>query len=258
MIRWCAYCQRFIGEVEPLTQFEISHGACATCEPRALIDDEPSAEDRQAAALFNRLFEFAAAGDVRTCGEIIHEARRLRYRTVDLLLGLIQPALGEIGARWEEGLVTVADEHRFSAWCEVAVALLEHSRPLHPAATNPRTDLLLLAAPGNHHLLGLRIASLCLAEEGLAVEHVVPELPAAEVVALTVQRAPRWVGFSCSLPEHVASAVQLAQALEQAGFRGHVMLGGQALRRDPSLAGGSGLTVCLTVEAARDELAAPD
>lgn len=55
MIVWCAYCQRLIREVAPLTRYDISHGVCATC------------------------------------------AHDMHLRPADVMLGLIQPALVEIG-----------------------------------------------------------------------------------------------------------------------------------------------------------------
>lgn len=76
MIVWCAYCQRLIREVAPLTRYDISHGVCATC------------------------------------------AHDMHLRPADVMLGLIQPALVEIGHKWEQGGVTAADEHEFTAWCE--------------------------------------------------------------------------------------------------------------------------------------------
>src|SRR5580765_6969514 len=32
MFRWCAYCQRLIGEREPFARYEVTHGICPRCE----------------------------------------------------------------------------------------------------------------------------------------------------------------------------------------------------------------------------------
>ncbi len=41
MITVCAWCQRFLGTKEPLSQGEVSHGICPTCSARQHIDDFP-------------------------------------------------------------------------------------------------------------------------------------------------------------------------------------------------------------------------
>ena len=40
MIRWCAYCQKYIGEVEPFDRFEISHGICRRCVASGLFTEK--------------------------------------------------------------------------------------------------------------------------------------------------------------------------------------------------------------------------
>lgn len=41
MITVCAWCQRFLGSKEPLSQADVSHGICSACSARQQIDDFP-------------------------------------------------------------------------------------------------------------------------------------------------------------------------------------------------------------------------
>ena len=41
MITVCAWCQKFLGLKEPLSQADVSHGICAACSARQHIDDFP-------------------------------------------------------------------------------------------------------------------------------------------------------------------------------------------------------------------------
>lgn len=41
MITVCAWCQKFLGTKEPLSQADVSHGICSTCSARQQIDDFP-------------------------------------------------------------------------------------------------------------------------------------------------------------------------------------------------------------------------
>lgn len=242
MFRWCAYCQTLIAEEPPLTSYRITHGMCARCSVRAASGDDPIAQSRAAIELFRALFAAAHVGDRSACAGIVARARELGCSGHDLLVGLLQPALVEIGERWEHGEVTVADEHRFTAWCS---AMLAFVGPAPPAA-DP-LDLVILMAPGNRHELGPRVAEQALLEHGLQVLTVVPELPIEDAAALLAARRTRWVGFSCALAAHVEDALDAADALFAHGFRGGVILSGQALRRTPTLPRASRAVVCLTI-----------
>ncbi len=41
MITVCAWCQKFLGLKEPLSQADVSHGICSACSARQQIDDFP-------------------------------------------------------------------------------------------------------------------------------------------------------------------------------------------------------------------------
>lgn len=246
MIHWCCYCQTLLGEVPPLTSFEITHGICPRCEAR-LEANEAILEEHETAIAFSRaLFTAARDGDLATCSDLVARAREAGFGAPEILVGLVQPALVEIGARWERGLVTVADEHRFTRWCERVVTLVER-----PPAREPPLDLLILQAPGNRHELGARVAEQVLVAAGVRAEAIVPELPPDDLVALVHARAPLHVGFSCALPDMVDAASEVATRLVRGGYRGGVFLSGQALRRAPGAFRPPHATICLTVEEAR-------
>ena len=248
MIRWCCYCQKLLDEAPPLTSFEVSHGVCARCAKRLEAGEPLIAEYDAAIRFYRELYAAARVGDRRTCAEMAKRASAAGFGSTELLVGLVQPALVEIGSQWERGRVSVADEHRFTAWCETMLAFVER-----PSAPEGPLDLLILQAPGNRHVLGPRLAEHVLLDAGIRVEAVVPELPPDEIVALVRTRAPSWVGFSCALPETVDAARDIAAKLGADGYRGRVLLSGQALRRSPETWQSSDTaTICLTLGYARE------
>ncbi len=247
MIVWCAYCQRLIREVAPLTSFDISHGICERCEPKLAADFSFAGDDRSVIDFYRALFTAACRADRKACADLVRRAHDMRLRPADVMLGLIQPALVEIGHKWELGTITVADEHEFTAWCEAMLVLLEGE-----AAPRENLDILLVPAPGNRHYLGPRIAEQVLLSAGIRARCIVPELPIQDLAARVAKHRPAWVGFSCALPETVESSLQLAAGLVERGFAGRFMLSGQALRRNPDMVQHNPLaTVCLTLEEAR-------
>lgn len=251
MIRWCCYCQHLLGEVPPLTNYSMTHGVCSDCAARFMGGEPLIEQNHEVIEFFRDLFSAAFAGDRRTCVQMMKRARTQGYRQPDLLVGLLQPALNKIGRQWEDAEVTIADEHRFTAWCETMLALLD-SPPQPPGPL----DILLLVAPGNLHVLGPRFAELSLLTSGINALCLTPELPTQEVLDLATTHAAAWLGYSCALPDHVASALDAIAQLRLRGYSGSFMISGQALRRSPKLAVSAPVQLVFTVAEAHDVIVA--
>ena len=75
---------------------------------------------------------------------------------VDVELHIIQPAMYQIGEKWQANQVTVAQEHIATAIVQsVMTAALLRSTP--PAPIGKR--VLLACVAGNHHTVGLRMVA---------------------------------------------------------------------------------------------------
>ncbi len=242
MIRWCCYCQTLLGEVAPLTDYTITHGICARCDERLEADEPLIAQNAAVINFYRALFDAGRDGELSTCVEMAGRAIKEGYAPVDLLVGLLQPALETVGRHWELGLATVAQEHAFTAWCEGMMAAV----PRLIAPPGP-LELLIVQAPGNRHVIGAHIAEQSLLDHGVIAQSV-PGSPSVESVEeLIRQRAPRWLGFSCALPHMIDGALEMADKLVARGYRGGVMLSGQAVRRTPAITSPIGVELCLTV-----------
>lgn len=250
MIRWCSYCQTLLGEIEPYEQYEVSHGICERCDARLAAGEPLLTEYDAAIKLYRELFAAAHAGDQRTCLTLAARARALGFDSIALAVGLIQPALVEIGRKWEAGSVTVADEHRFTAWCEAMLAVLDR-----PAPPEGPLELLIVNTPGNRHQLGARIAEIALLGEGIRTRAIVPGRPIDEIMALVAEHQPAWVGLSCALPYQFPQARAAAAQLAATGYAGRIILSGGSLRHKAGARPDIDAHVCVTIEQARDLIA---
>jgi methanogenic corrinoid protein MtbC1 len=246
MIRWCCYCQRMIGEVEPLDWYDITHGICERCLVRLDRGDDLLAEHEAVLQLYRDIYVAARQGDATTCTDLAQRAKAAGLQEADILMGLLQPALFEIGRRWERGEVTPADEHRFTAWCDQMMSTVAPSEPPKSAAL----DLVIFQAPGNRHDVGARMAERALRARGFAVQAVVDDLSTEQMLAIAAAREPAWIGFSCALLQDVVAARERIAALRAAGFGGRILISGQAVRRAPHNGAASDLSVCTTVNEA--------
>jgi methanogenic corrinoid protein MtbC1 len=204
MIRWCSYCQGFLGEIPPFDDPRFTHGICDRCDQKMARGENVMEQTSAVRSMFSRIMESARAGDEHSCVSILEEARATGLGTESILLGMLGPALYQAGLEWQGGQMSVASEHRLTSWCDRVFSMLDPG----PRRSGP-LDLLILQAPGNSHTLGPRFAAQVLRARGLSVEVVVPDLPLDEIVTVARELRPRLVGLSCALPSAVPPAVDL-------------------------------------------------
>jgi methanogenic corrinoid protein MtbC1 len=173
MLNWCSYCQQFIGEKPPYEDLLISHGMCSQCESWA--DDPPISKIAHARTLRDiqiRLSDAGRSGDLRAAEQLIDESGKTNIRGVDLLLGIVAPMLYQIGDDWKQAIVSVAEEHRFTRFCEDVFDMVT-ARVRDSSPSNARDgEVLLMNAPGNRHTLATRILTLRLMSAGVRTQIV--------------------------------------------------------------------------------------
>ena len=134
MLSWCSYCQQFVGEVPPYENLVITHSICRNCESKALtLTESDIAHAVRLKAIQSQLFEAGRRGDLNAASEIIEISRQAGTRDVDIVIGVIAPMLYQIGEDWKCGAIRVAEEHRFTAFCEKTLDIVTGNRL--PSAT---------------------------------------------------------------------------------------------------------------------------
>lgn len=232
MIRWCSYCQVFLGEVPPYDSVVLTHGVCKACVAKidagndlgeVLVDATWQVRD-----LMNRIFDCARRADESSIPTMLAEAAALELPRASVLVGLLQPALYRAGEAWQDGSMSIAAEHRLTLWCERFFSQLPSRSPAKESL-----DLLIFMMPGNTHTLGPRFAAELLAERGISTQVVVPKLPIGAMVQEIERLRPRMVGLSCALASSLPAAddllIDLARRIDPSWPR-HFLLGGFAVR----------------------------
>ena len=99
MLRWCSYCQHFMGESPAYDDFSITHGLCTRCYSKR--DDLFEGREFDRAILlrdiFLNLFAAGRRSDFARAAQIVEQAMSENCRPVDILMGMIAPMLYEIG-----------------------------------------------------------------------------------------------------------------------------------------------------------------
>lgn len=248
MFRWCTACRHLIGEAEPLDDYAFVYELCGSC---ARAGAEPSAP--RAGELLSRLAQLCEAGARSRCEPFVAEALRAGLSPTDVMLGLVQPTLYDVGRRWERGELRVSDEHRVTALCLRVMELLPPEDEPRPPAGGP--DVLLAPVNGNDHYLGVRLLGRLAHDEGCRCLAVYPGVPDEEIAELAWHRKSALVGLSVAMPDAIPAAARLARRLRRELPGARVVLGGHAFRRSPRPAPPEDAPVLLTLDDFRAALA---
>lgn len=250
MIRWCTYCQKYLGEVPPYEVFEISHGACRGClASKAVLDGAAVDRGRRVGAFYDKVRSRMRGGTVPS--NLLAEGLDLGLDPWALLVGILQPALGTIGQKWACAASTVAEEHQLTATCSAILALLHAREPgFQVLRRHHDVEVLLVNAEGNAHALGLQLVEFFLLTRSVPVLAIHTGLAPGDVVRLVQTVRPARVGISCALPAQVDSARRTALALADLPpeERPGVFIGGLAAREYAAAAQAEPFRVCLGAE----------
>ena len=232
MLKWCAYCQSFLGEVPPYSDFGLTHGICPRCEVAHPDLFDPLVV-RNATAMkntFEALFEAGRKNNLGSAEAIIEHALATNFKPVDILMGMISPMLYEIGEGWEKGELTVDDEHRFTAFCEEVLHLISSQWLPDEQEGAGAEQIVLVNAPGNLHDLGIRFLHLWLESHGHRARVVTGDIDA--IVEAIIRSRPGFLLMSISLPEQAESIAALVERLKLAlpAKTPKVVVGGHAVK----------------------------
>lgn len=126
----------------------------------------------------------------------------------ETLSGVIQPVLQAVGERWEQGMLTVADEHLVS---EAVRSRLGHL--LADAGGGVHGVAVLACAPGERHELGLMMVAIALRGDGWKVAYLGADTPLADAVALAQRLSARVLALSLASPGRAPTAPALPEGV---------------------------------------------
>jgi len=157
---------------------------------------------------------------------------------VELYVGIIQPAMYEVGWRWETGRLDVYREHAISSQIQSHLSLLMTGHQKNPQG--PR--FLGFAVSGDQHELGIRMISDILQYSGWNSLFLGVNLPVLSMVTAIRDFRPAVIGISATLDQHLSGLQQTIHFLrsELKAICPKIMVGGFSLIHDPARAAALG------------------
>lgn len=164
---------------------------------------------------------------------IVEETLEAGTSVTTVLTELIDPALQLVGARWEDGVLTSAHEHRATA---IATRLIGSMLARIDIGTARGAGALVTSAESEYHDVGALSMALYFEAAGWDVSYLGANAPNRDVVELAAEFDPEIVAVSVTIPGHLPSVRRLVADLRQV-TDARIVVGGGLLRRIPSLAG---------------------
>lgn len=174
------------------------------------------------------------AGDVTTCQGLTRRMVRSASEMVEFFVHVLQPALYTIGARWENGVIRVAQEHLASA----IVSRILASIPVAEFAEVTSRGNAVVSAANEFHEVGAWMVAYCLESDGWDVRYLGANLPGEDLLAFVRAEKPDLLCLSVTMAFNLASVKRIISGVraETSLAQTKILVGGQALLNDPSLA----------------------
>jgi methanogenic corrinoid protein MtbC1 len=231
MLRWCSYCQKFLGEIPPYDDLIFTHGVCSNCRPRVKEFDDTAIERLECLVKIQKeLWELGKAGDVKRAIRTLEHALNRGVRPVDFLLGFVGPLLHRAGLLWEQAEIDQLAQEQVHTFCN---NLIEVARKRLEICIDPtsKPDVVFITVPENQHTLGMQLLELWLQGEGILAKSLVKGISAEGITDVYYTYWPKVLGFSIAMKEHIPEVRAAIQKLKvQVDFLPLILVGGHPIK----------------------------
>jgi methanogenic corrinoid protein MtbC1 len=163
---------------------------------------------------------------------------------------VIGPALRLVGDLWAEGRLSVAEEHLATAISRHVVAILRDVFRVHRQRTTHR--VLLAAAEGEQHVVGLEMAASLIEHAGYDVRYFGADLPVEDLALAVTIHSPAVAGFTAATERTALNLPAAFDAVREGDPRIGILVGGAGV--DETWATAWDVVVCHHVADAVDRV----
>lgn len=162
--------------------------------------------------------------------EVVEKWRETESR-FRLYRDLITPAMYRIGELWEEGEISVAEEHLATGTCDFILSQTEYELVNQVKSMNAEPKAFFYTMENEQHYLGLKMVSILFRERNWNVKFLQSELPPEYVVKEIEEWRPEIVGVSFSLSYRVEELTKYLEAFSSSKRNLEILIGGRLVAR---------------------------
>lgn len=147
---------------------------------------------------------------------------------------VIRPAMYEVGARWENGRISVAEEHLASS---IVSRVISSIYSQFVKFENTKGEAVVTATANEFHEIGSRIVADSLELDGWDVDHLGVDTPIDDLLDMLTVKQPLFLGLSVAIPFNLDSAVETIERIKSRPELGDmkILIGGKAFNDNPEL-----------------------
>jgi diguanylate cyclase (GGDEF)-like protein len=162
--------------------------------------------------------------DPEGAGRVARQALGEGMGVAGLYQRVIAPAMWRIGELWEQGAISVADEHLATALTHQAMAGIYGPSLGHKARPG---RILMAAVEGERHALGLRMAADVIELAGYETIYLGADVPTVDLLQTVAARSPDLVCLSATIPSSTPALGRAIAEIRRANPGLTVLFGGQ-------------------------------
>jgi MerR family transcriptional regulator, light-induced transcriptional regulator len=172
--------------------------------------------------------------DHRRATEMILGAAASGIALADIYVRILQPAMQEIGRRYENGQVTVADQ-QFTA--TIAHRIMARLHAAAPRAPRRSRSIVAACVEGDHHDAGIVMLSDLMELDGWDVYCAGADVPTRDLFITLERRKPDVVALSAAMLDGLLPVADIVAALRssEALSGTQIMVGGKLFNEDSHL-----------------------
>jgi|SRR5689334_21038460 len=168
-------------------------------------------------------------GDARTALTVVDELIEAGASFDEICEGVLRPALYEIGALWESGEITIADEHLAAAISETVLASIG---AITATSVDNEPRVIVCASEGESHALGARMVGETLAAADWSVYYLGASTPSEDVAHAVAAREVAMLALSTTMEANLPAVARTIDMVRDAAPGVRVVVGGQAYAGD--------------------------
>jgi methanogenic corrinoid protein MtbC1 len=193
----------------------------------------------------SKLCTFLTEGQITEAYAYVQELVS-RMSLGDLYLQVLQPCLYYVGLLWEEGKITVAQEHMASS---MIMRIMTIAQKLVKRPEPDKGKAIVTASPNEYHEIGARMVADFLELDGWSVYYLGANVPPEELLSMIKQFEPDILAISLTMPFNLDLAGEIVALVRKIDIskKPKVIVGGQIFNSMPEL------HKCLNVDGYADD-----
>lgn len=174
-------------------------------------------------------FNSLTQGNKHRCREIVVSLAEEKTDIKYIYINLLQKSLYKIGKMWEEGKISIAEEHIAT---KITEYLVDISCELYPKSPSNGRTILLTGVDKDFHDIGARMVANIFELQGWTAVFLGGNTPKREVLNMIETTKPEIVGITYSLYINFLRFVELLDAISTQFPNQKILIGGQGLSSD--------------------------